>query len=188
MKNVYVLITRAQTATSALIHLATGDLYTHVSLAYDDSLESLCSFARLYYPLPFPGGLIREEIRKGHFSHFKNVHCVLLSLPVTDEVHRNIKNCVQAMVRDRGSYRYSYLGAAFCRAGIATRRRSKRYFCSQFVAEILLQQGAVSLPKLPCLMRPQDFLKMPQFRLLYQGAGRPGILCAGTKGKKRKPY
>ena len=119
MKNVYVLLTRAQTATSALIHLATGDLYTHVSLAYDDSLESLCSFARLYYPLPFPGGLIREEIRKGHFSHFKNVHCVLLSLPVTDEVHRNIKNCVQAMVRDRGNYRYSYLGAAFCRAGIA---------------------------------------------------------------------
>ena len=74
MKNVYVLLTRAQTATSALIHLATGDLYTHVSLAYDDSLESLCSFARLYYPLPLPGGLIREEIRKGHFSHFKNVH------------------------------------------------------------------------------------------------------------------
>ena len=177
MKNVYVLLTRAQTATSALIHLATGDLYTHVSLAYDDSLESLCSFARLYYPLPFPGGLIREEIRKGHFSHFKNVHCVLLSLPVTDEVHRNIKNCVQAMVRDRGNYRYSYLGAAFCRVGIATRRRSKRYFCSQFVA------AEASVPDATA-----GFFEDAAIPPFISGADRPGILCAGTKGKKRKPY
>ena len=168
MRNIYVLVTRCGTAMSSLIHFATGDTYTHVSFAYDDSLESLCSFARLHRMFPFPGGLIREEIWQGHFSKYRNVFCVLLSLAVPESVYRKIRCRVDEMLRERSRYRYFYRGAVCCRLGMRS-RRPDHYFCSQFVAELLCSSGALSLSKDPSLVRPQDFLQFPQFHRVYAG-------------------
>ena len=43
---IYILLTRSGTLLSGAISLFTGDSYTHVSLAFDPELRSLCSFAR----------------------------------------------------------------------------------------------------------------------------------------------
>ena len=56
MKNIYILLTRSRTILSRLIHLATNDTYTHASIAWDDELTTLCSFARRHTSLPLPAG------------------------------------------------------------------------------------------------------------------------------------
>lgn len=52
MKTLYILLTRVPTAASRVIRLATGDAYTHVALAWDPALSTLCSFARRYWRFP----------------------------------------------------------------------------------------------------------------------------------------
>lgn len=67
MKTLYILLTRVPTAASRVIRLATGDAYTHVALAWDPALSTLCSFARRYWRFPIPAGLVQEDVRAGNY-------------------------------------------------------------------------------------------------------------------------
>lgn len=54
MRMIYLLLCKTNTLLSRLIHIATHDEYTHVSISLDADLTELYSFARLqsYFPLP----------------------------------------------------------------------------------------------------------------------------------------
>ena len=67
MKNIYILLTRSQTIVSRLVHLSTGDTYTHASIAWDDELTTLCGFARRYSALCFD---YRARIGSASPQHF----------------------------------------------------------------------------------------------------------------------
>ena len=56
----------------------------------------------------------------------------------------------------RGDYHYNYVGVALCLLHLPFRWRN-RYFCSQFVAELLSASGAVSMRKAPSLYLPNHF-------------------------------
>lgn len=76
MKTLYILLTRVPTAASRVIRLATGDAYTHVALAWDPALSTLCSFARRYWRFPIPAGLVQEDVRAGNYiRHAHPVPC-----------------------------------------------------------------------------------------------------------------
>ena len=152
MKNIYILLTRSQTIVSRLVHLSTGDTYTHASIAWDDELTTLCSFARRHTALPLPAGLVREELCGGYYDLHRYMPCALLRLPVEDETHRLLRRQIEEMFTDAAHYRYSIAGLLRCRAGREV-ERDGRFFCSQFVAGMLEKCGAVTLPKPASLMR-----------------------------------
>lgn len=168
MKTLYILLTRVPTAASRVIRLATGDAYTHVALAWDPALSTLCSFARRYWRFPIPAGLVQEDVRAGNYIRHANIPCALLALPVSDRVYDAVCRRAAAMLAERRRYRYDYAGLISCRLGIR-RQKAYAYFCSQFVADLLQQSGAVRLPKPPSLMRPQEFLTLPEVTCLYRG-------------------
>ena len=56
----------------------------------------------------------------------------------------------------RADYRYSYIGVALCLLRLPFHWKN-RYFCSQFVAELLSASGAVPLRKAPSLYLPNHF-------------------------------
>lgn len=66
-------------------------------------------------------------------------------------------------------YRYDVRGLISCKLGRETNHPNK-YFCSKFVSEVLEDSGAVELPKPSSLMRPQDFMEMPEMTILYRGS------------------
>lgn len=167
-RRIYILLTRSQTMLSKTIHLFTGDEYTHVSIAFDGELESLCSFARRYARLPLPAGLVTEALDGGYFERHPDMPCALYSLTVPETVYSEIRSRARQMLAQREEYRYSIRGLAMCRLGIP-QDRPQHYFCSQFVAELLEASGAVWLPKPPSLMRPQDFGALSELRLVYRG-------------------
>ena len=185
MKNIYILLTRSQTILSRLVHLSTGDSYTHASIAWDDELTTLCSFARRYTALPLPAGLVREELCGGYYGLHRYMPCALLRLRVDDETHLLLREQIEEMFTDAARYRYSVAGLLCCRAG-RPRERDGRCFCSQFVAGMLERCGAVALPKAPSLMRPEDLLDLPGIQILHSGRlcdlMHPSLpdLCAGS--------
>ena len=168
MNNIYILLTRSRTIVSRLVHLSTGDTYTHASIAWDDDLTTLCSFAHRYTALPLPAGLVREELCGGYYGLHRYMPCALLRLRVDDAAHRLLRQQIEEMLADAARYRYSVAGLLSCRAGREIEREG-RFFCSQFVAGMLEKCGAVALPKPASLMRPEDLLDLPEIRAVHIG-------------------
>jgi len=72
------------------------------------------------------------------------------------------------MLENCDCYHYNILGLATCSLGIP-HRRSRHFLCSQFVADVLTEAGALDLPCDISLMRPVDFMRLEQLQLIYRG-------------------
>lgn len=60
------------------------------------------------------------------------------------------------MLAHRAEYHYTRLGVLFCILRLPFRWKG-HYFCSQFVAELLRDSGAVPLRRAPCRYLPDQF-------------------------------
>lgn len=173
VKTIYVLLSRSKTLLSRAVFLATGDTYTHVSVAFDAELTTLCSMARVDARFPLPAGLVRESPQAGYYGAHPDVRCALYALSLPDDAHARAKARAEQMFRRQRetggrAYRYSVWGLVACRMGVAWERPG-HLFCSQFVGELLRESGALALPKEPSLLRPQDFAALPSLRLCFRG-------------------
>lgn len=151
-----------------MIRLTTAADYTHVSVSLEPNLSPLYSFARRYVHLPLPAGLRTESLHQGFFKRYDGIPCALYELSVPDRVREAVRNDIERMMRDAPSYRFSVMGLIFCGLNVPMHRRN-RYFCSEFVGEVLGRNGALRLPKKPSLMRPQDYAELPELVCLYRG-------------------
>lgn len=181
MKTIYLLLSRSRTLLSRAVYRLTGDAYTHISIAFDPGLETLCSMARYDARFPLPAGLVRESPGEGYFGSHPDVRCALLGLDVPDDIYDRARARLEAMLREqeatgKSAWRYSVLGLFACRMGIAWTRPG-RMFCSQFVGTLLRESGALATEREPSLMRPQDFFALPGARLCFRG--RMGELARG---------
>ncbi len=173
MKTVYLLLTRSATVFSHLIRLLTGAPYTHVSLSVENPQDSaggsgFYSFGRKHPLLWFPAGFIREDRKGGYLQLFPRTACVLLALDVPDEAYREISVRLRKMDACRQIYRYNLMGALLCGLGIRFERR-RRYFCSQFIGDLLQRSRGAGLPKPASLMQPADYAALPGVRTIYTG-------------------
>ncbi len=168
MRYLYLLLSRSTSLPARIISLFTGDSYTHSSLAFDEPLTTLCSFARKYQYTPFPGGLIHEHLQRGFMGSHPHIKCKLYRLAVSEAAYAQAKVKVDDMFLEQKKYHYSIRGVLLCHWQIPQKRPYK-YFCSQFVAEVLEECGAAVLPKDPSLMHPEDFFALEGLETLYEG-------------------
>ena len=168
MKTIYILLTKTRTVLSRAIHATTGDGYTHIALALDSSLTELYSFARKNPWTPLPAGLVKENVHEGVYGRNENAPCLLYRLSVTEAQHEAIRLRIAEMEASEEPYRYSVLGILLCRLDLA-HTRCHHMFCSQFVATLLEEAGALQLPKPSSLMRPSDFIGIPGLQRCYEG-------------------
>ncbi len=167
-KAVYILLTDTGTLFSRMIKFYTGAPYNHVSIALDEKLDQLYSFGRKVYCNPFSAGFIHERIDRGVFYHRKNTTCALYKMMVTEEQYKRLLHMIEQFKKFSSNYRYNLLGV-FAIAVNMELKRTDAYTCSQFVATVLARSG-ISLPgKRPELMRPDDFPKMANLELIYEG-------------------
>lgn len=185
MNTIYILLTRSGTFLSNLVYFFTGDPFTHASISFDPSLQPLYSSARKNGETMFPAGPCREYFHRGFYQKHRHIPCALYALDVSQEHFDQALQEVRRIINHSDEYRFNILGLLLCRLNIPM-RRSKKFFCSQFVAEILQRSDSLPLPKVPSLMRPMDYARLPQANCLYRGslrdlvAVRAGILEADT--------
>jgi len=171
---VYLLLTRSQTCFSRLIHLATADEFTHVSIGLEGPAGPFWSFARKHPRMALPAGLVEERADRGFFRRHPAIPCALYALEVEEETYLALRTWMEGMCRQREMYHYDLLGAVSCFFRLPLCRR-RHYFCSRFVAEALAQAGAAELEKPPALTRPMDLARLAQARQVF--AGRVGALA-----------
>ena len=98
MKTIYLLLTRSQTCLSRTIHALTGDSYTHVSVAFDEALTTLCSFARYDARFPLPAGLVREQPTAGYYGAHPQIPCALVAVEVSEAGYARARGRAEAML------------------------------------------------------------------------------------------
>ena len=65
-------------------------------------------------------------------------------------------------------YHYNIFGLLLCQFNIPYHRK-RHYFCSQFVSEVLVKSSALKLPKDVSLMKPSDYMFLPELSYRFQG-------------------
>lgn len=168
MNSLYIFLTRTESIVSRIVHFFTNDTYTHSAIAFDEELKDIYSSARKNGIKMFPAGPCREHLDRGFYARVGRTPCAVLELRVSDEVYRRAKAEINWFMEHQDEFKFNALGIIACKFGIAWQRRNK-FFCSQFVAEILRRSKAAELPKENCLMRPGDYIFLPRIKKVFEG-------------------
>ena len=142
--------------------------YTHAAISLNSEMTCVYGFARRYANNPFCVRFMREDISGGVYARNNGTPCAVYALAVSDIAYSKIKSRIETMFREEQRYRYHYRGVIANCFGKA-HRHPRRYFCSEFVSEILIQAGGLHTRKAPCMIRPIDFTQMEQMKLVYSG-------------------
>ena len=164
-KQVYILLTKTGSLLTKMIKLYTKKPYNHASIAFDRNLSEVYSFGRKTARNPFIGGFVMEDVRNGLF---KQADCALYSITVSDDQIQNMKHYLQDIEARKKQYRYNFLGLF----GVMLNKPLKRknaFFCSQFVAFVLMESAIMDFEKPLALIAPHDLQSVPAVQLVYEG-------------------
>ena len=109
-----------------------------------------------------------ESKDAGFFKTHGNAQMAVLRVPVSEAQLRALEENLASFQENAEHIKYSLFGLVYCYFGISAKRENK-YFCSQFVAEILQSAGIDLLQKPPTLTFPHDFLLLPEAESIYTG-------------------
>lgn len=146
MRQISVLLTKYSDWISTVIYHIGGHGYTHSSIALEEDQDT-------YYSFNYRGFAV-ETMEKHRRRGVKQSCCI--QLQVSDEAYSQMKEQLQNMLDTREDYSYTRLGVLFCVLKFPFRWKN-HYFCSQFVAELLKNSGAVPLKRRPCFYLPNHF-------------------------------
>lgn len=167
-RKIYILLTYSGTILSRLIKRYTREPYSHVSVSLDIDLDQLYSFGRKIPRNPLFAGFVEEDIINGTYARFPNTKCALYSVDISAESYENLLKELERFKESKDRYKYNLIGLL----GYMMNRpidREYRYFCSQFVSEVLNNSGVRLIDKPSNLTAPGDFRKCRDLDLVYEG-------------------
>ena len=156
---VYIVLVHSGTLVSNMIKNVTHAMFSHVSIAFDSSLEKMYSFARKDPRNPFLGGFRYESINKG-FYEGKSIPYALYVVPCTKKQVDKMKKRLEYFIKNENKFSFDFVGLFKNYLGIEDNPENK-FFCSRFVADILNAGSTKKKPFIdkPSLMDPEEFRK-----------------------------
>jgi inositol transport system substrate-binding protein len=167
-KTIYVLLTQSRKIGSRILQMFQFYKYAHSSIA----LEREGSF---YSFNPGVGFTTERPIAQ---KRRKDAPCVLYAIRVTDEAYTDIESRINWFIENPDEYKFNYAGMVFTILGIPVGMEN-RYFCSQFIFDLLKKSGALPGMKHSSRYLPRHFRKMlrasaaPLFGTVEELSGPP---------------
>ena len=159
-KKLFILLTQFPGLDAKAMRYWTRFPYTHASIGLEEDLNTFYSFV--------VKGFIIEDISRYNKPGRAPFPCALYELEVPATVYEKAKQIIQKFISNRSSLRYSYLGLFLSLVQIPS-RRTRYYFCSHFVAELLHRCNAARLKKRSTLYLPKDLQRMSGMKMVFQG-------------------
>lgn len=167
-RDIYIVLSRTGTMFSNIIALLTQKEYSHVSLSLDSSFTQMFSFGRKIPTKVLPAGLVEENLYDGVFAMYPKSRCLIYKVTITDEQFDFLESEINNFFKNKDNYKYSILGTVTAYFN-KPYKREHYYFCSQFVAELLINSGIYKTDKLPEVIKPMDLLEIDNKELIYEG-------------------
>jgi len=164
---IYVVVSQTGTILSRFLKLVTRAPYNHVSLALSRDLQTMYSFGRVNPYNPFLGGFVRESPSYGTFKRFSQTTVMVLELTVSVEVYERIRRRLDEMLAEQDKYHYNYIGLGLAAFHIRWQQKY-RFYCSEFVKDILQSCRVSGSECLRGIPQPIHFLKLP-YKCIYTG-------------------
>lgn len=168
MKEIYIVLSQTGSVVCKMLEMFTRDDYNHVSLSLDSNLDIMFSFGRLYTYFPWIGGFVEESPHFGTLKRFSETEVRVLAIAVSEKVFNEISEELNKMFSQKSQYHYDSIGV-ICAAFNRIYRRKNYYYCSEFVREVLVKFGAVNPELFPKIVRPINFLDIPDANVIYCG-------------------
>lgn len=167
-RKIYVVISQPTTCLAKCLCFLSRQKYNHVSLALTPTLDEMYSFGRRTLRNPFNGGFIQESINGGIFKQLPKTQAIVLALDVSETAYHDIQDLINSMLQEKHKFNYNYWGLflAWFRKNYET---EYRMYCSQFVRKCLTPHNIGDVKALPKSIRPMDFLKLKNKRIIYTG-------------------
>lgn len=138
-----ILLTKQNGWFAKVIYWLSGRKYTHASIRLDEMGEN-------FYSFNFKG-FCMEPLR--YFRREKVSASVLYQLKIDDAVYESLQHQLAFFQKNKAFYRYSKWGVCLCLLHIP-HHFGNSYFCSEFVAKLLKQSGAIVFEKNASLCLP----------------------------------
>lgn len=164
-KTIYIVLTQTYTSVARLIKIFTRDKYSHASLSLTPRCNEMYSFGRKYIWFPFYGIFIHEDLRKGLFSRNKNSLVAIYEVKVSKYQYNRIKEKIKEIEKDNGGYNITGLLLAKFRIKL----HRKKYYCSEFVYEVLSNDKVKIFDKNKTLFKPEELIINQGFNKIFEG-------------------
>ncbi|GHU61720.1 hypothetical protein AGMMS49983_01930 [Clostridia bacterium] len=149
IRTIYVLLTQSTKITSRILQVFQGSRFAHASIA----LERDGSFYSFNPGIGFTTERPIAQKRK------RDAPCVLYEISVSEETYADIDSRINWFIDNPQEYKFNYAGMVFTILGIPVGMES-RYYCSQFVFDLLKKSGAVPGIRHSAHYLPRHFRKM----------------------------
>lgn len=166
--HVYIVISQTGTLLSRFLKLVTKAEYNHASISLLPNLDTMYSFGRKNPYNPFRAGFVTESPRFGTFKRFSQTRILVLDITVSEEQYQAIQRRIQIMLALRQHYGYNYLGLWLAGLRICYRQK-RRFYCSEFVKDLLEKQNVKGAGQLNPIVQPIHFLNLPNAKQVYSG-------------------
>lgn len=138
-KAIYIVFTATPYRIGRMIRKVTRESYNHVSIALDEDLTDMYSFARRYYKTPFYGGFVKESIARYHTKGIaSNLH--MCRIPVTEQQYTAVAQQLQNMLERNEHYLYNHFSAISALFHRQTQVKDA-YICVEFCTRVLQAIG-----------------------------------------------
>ena len=164
-KKIYIVFSHTNTVLSKIIKYITQNEYSHVSISFDKNCKTMYSFGRKYDKNPFYGIFKIENISKGLFKK-TNAKIAIYEIDVSEKIYKNIKRNIKRIEKDNKGYNIIGLILAI----FDFRIERKKYYCSEFVYNVLSEDNVNLIKKTDKSIRPQ-YIKdnIENLNLIYIG-------------------
>ena len=163
-KKIYVVLTQTYSGVSRIIKHITHDTYSHASIAFDKDCKEMYSFGRKYKYFPLYGVFKREDLRKGLFTNKKSL-IAIYEIEVSEKQYERVRKKINQIKKSNKGY--NILGLLLARFKIKLHRN--KYYCSEFVYEVLSSDDVNILDKKVILFRPEELIEHNDFNKVYEG-------------------
>ena len=168
---IYIVVSQTGTILSKTIRLVTGAKYTHASISLNASLNTMYSFGRIRQRNPFVGGFVLESPETGPFRRVFDIPIVVIAIPITTDTYNALRKYLENMYQMRYFYRYNYRGLIL--AAVHRGCHSPyRFYCSEFVQDVLFRFQLLSADQLRDAIHPIHFLNISGGHVIYEGTMR----------------
>lgn len=165
---IYLIFTKTGTWLSKLIYLFARIKYAHSSISFDNSFTKMYSFGRTNPEDPFSGGFVVENLYEGVYRKYSECECMIYRVRITEKQYCMLEKQIDHFLKEQKKYKYNFLGLL----GVLLKRpikRENRYFCSQFVSEILMNSHVFKCRKVPELICTNELLMIENKEMIYEG-------------------
>lgn len=170
-KKVYVVLTQTYSVLARTIKIVSKEKYSHASLSLDKNCEEMYSFGRKYTNFPFYGIFKREYLDEGLFAKNKNSLIAIYELNISDKQYKEIKKQIKKVKETNKGY--NIMGLLLAMFKIKLHR--DKYYCSEFVYEVLSNEKVNVFDKENVIFKPEDLVESDKFNIIYEGKIRDFI-------------